>query len=187
MSSLAATTIASSPQRHHQPSQPQPQQSPLKKREINLTDDPDKLLNDWLGELENLIGVSWLFKFFLIIIYFSKSFSTTSFALLVRSLWNFKSNVKNWCRHFEHWKKHIAQSFGPWIVVSTSTTTKRINGFQKQNIFRQLVLCYALDRSLLIFLLLNRSKEQVFRIYLANWFSTSFFSRLSSVIHFQCQ
>lgn len=55
MSSIAATTIAS-PQRHQQ-SQPQ-QQSPLKKREINLTDDPDKLLNDWLGELENLIGVS---------------------------------------------------------------------------------------------------------------------------------
>lgn len=24
-----------------------------------LTEDPDKLLNEWLGELENLIGVSW--------------------------------------------------------------------------------------------------------------------------------
>lgn len=56
MSSVVTNTIAS-PQRHQQ-QQPQ-QPSPLKKREINLTDDPDKLLNDWLGELENLIGVSF--------------------------------------------------------------------------------------------------------------------------------
>lgn len=103
MSSIAATTIASSPQRHHQQSlpQPQPQQSPLKKREINLTDDPDKLLNDWLGELENLIGVSWLFILFHNYIYW-KVFND-ELCLFVRSLWNFKSNVKNWCRHFEHW------------------------------------------------------------------------------------
>lgn len=49
MSSVTATIT--SPQRHQQ-----------KKREINLTDDPDKLLNEWLGELENLIGVSILWK-----------------------------------------------------------------------------------------------------------------------------
>lgn len=49
MSSATATATATitSPQRH-----------PQKKPEINLTDDPDKLLNDWLGELEHLIGVS---------------------------------------------------------------------------------------------------------------------------------
>lgn len=57
--SSVATSIITSPQRHQQAQQShQQQQSPLKKREINLTDDPDKLLNDWLGELENLIGVS---------------------------------------------------------------------------------------------------------------------------------
>lgn len=44
----SVTTTITSPQRHQQ-----------KKREINLTDDPDKLLNEWLGELENLIGVSF--------------------------------------------------------------------------------------------------------------------------------
>lgn len=27
-------------------------------KRITLNDDPDKLLNEWLGELENLIGVS---------------------------------------------------------------------------------------------------------------------------------
>lgn len=27
----------------------------------SLSDDPDKLLNEWLGELENLIGVSFHF------------------------------------------------------------------------------------------------------------------------------
>lgn len=46
MSSVTATIT--SPQRHQQ-----------KPREINLTDDPDKLLNEWLGELEHLIGVSF--------------------------------------------------------------------------------------------------------------------------------
>jgi len=30
-----------------------------------LSDDPDKLLNEWLGELENLIGVSYLFIYLL--------------------------------------------------------------------------------------------------------------------------
>lgn len=50
MSSVTATIT--SPQRHQQ-----------KKREINLTDDPDKLLNEWLGELENLIGVSFSIEF----------------------------------------------------------------------------------------------------------------------------
>lgn len=44
---------------HHQ--QQQQQQSPQKHL---VSDDPDKLLNEWLGELENLIGVS-LFDIFM--------------------------------------------------------------------------------------------------------------------------
>lgn len=98
MSSIAATTI-SSPQRH-QPSQLPQHQSPLKKREINLTDDPDKLLNDWLGELENLIGVSWLFIFCLkfIIYRYWKVFNGNEAQTLVRSrqwFWSSKSVLKN--------------------------------------------------------------------------------------------
>lgn len=53
----SVTTTITSPQRHQQ-----------KKREINLTDDPDKLLNEWLGELENLIGVSFKWKNFIFFI-----------------------------------------------------------------------------------------------------------------------
>lgn len=33
----------------------------------SLCDDPDKLLNEWLGELENLIGVSSSNHFFFIL------------------------------------------------------------------------------------------------------------------------
>lgn len=56
MSSVTATIT--SPQRHQQ----QQQQQQKKACEINLTDDPDKLLNEWLGELENLIGVSFSYE-----------------------------------------------------------------------------------------------------------------------------
>lgn len=50
MSSVTATIT--SPQRHPQ----------KKQQNINLTDDADQLLNEWLGELENLIGVSFYFE-----------------------------------------------------------------------------------------------------------------------------
>lgn len=33
----------------------------LNNKMSHCTDDPDKLLNDWLGELDNLIGVSKMF------------------------------------------------------------------------------------------------------------------------------
>lgn len=44
---MSSTTTAASPH-HHQ------QQLPDKLADV----DPDELLNEWLGELENLIGVS---------------------------------------------------------------------------------------------------------------------------------
>lgn len=34
----------------------------------SLSDDPDKLLNEWLGELENLIGVSFIFLIYLMVL-----------------------------------------------------------------------------------------------------------------------
>lgn len=71
----SVTTTITSPQRHqpHQQQQHQQQQQQQKKAcEINLTDDPDKLLNEWLGELENLIGVS-LFTAFCFIFHTKKT------------------------------------------------------------------------------------------------------------------
>lgn len=56
----SVTTTITSPQRHQQQQQ---QQQQKKGSEINLSDDPDKLLNEWLGELDNLIGVSFSIAF----------------------------------------------------------------------------------------------------------------------------
>lgn len=71
MASTATTaaTMQQSPARlllHQQQKLPQQQQSPAKLASSSANDDPDKLLNEWLGELENLIGVSRHFVFFLL-------------------------------------------------------------------------------------------------------------------------
>lgn len=49
--------------KQQQQQQQQLQQQQKLKEVQHYSDDPDKLLNEWLGELENLIGVSFLDSF----------------------------------------------------------------------------------------------------------------------------
>lgn len=65
MSSTTATATQHQqpPQQQQQRQKPQQQQQQQQNHQ-HLSDDPDKLLNEWLGELENLIGVS-LFDIFM--------------------------------------------------------------------------------------------------------------------------
>lgn len=52
-----------SPHKMKQQQQLQQQQQQKLQEVQHYSDDPDKLLNEWLGELENLIGVSFLDRF----------------------------------------------------------------------------------------------------------------------------
>lgn len=134
----SVTTTITSPQRHQQPQQ-------KKACDISSTDDPDKLLNEWLGELENLIGVSFLMKIYI-----------------------FPIGTPFWSRNQN--KKYIIKSYfskNPFLIKKETLNEWFIVWIENKVSVGVLMLhfvdFYAEERCLRMFLNVNNLREQDFR------------------------